>query len=134
MYRELPEPMSRGQREQMDRELLEPMSRDQREQMEREAVEFMHRQLSEAIGRELCKPMDQEKIVEAREENALEERAQALYDMVVSVLAQPEEKKNNKNKKEGKRKVDTGNIPGRVTRSKVVDPASHTRSKRKILF
>jgi hypothetical protein len=52
--------------------------------------------------------------------------------MVVSVLAQPKEKK--KNKKEGKRKVDTGNIPGRVTRSKVVDPASHTRSKRKILF
>jgi hypothetical protein len=52
--------------------------------------------------------------------------------MVVLVLAQPEEKK--KNKKEGKRKVDTGNIPGRVTRSKVVDPASHTRSKINILF
>jgi hypothetical protein len=51
--------------------------------------------------------------------------------MVVSVLAQPEEKKN---KKEGKRKVDTNNIPSRVTRSKVVDPASHTRSKRNILF
>jgi hypothetical protein len=31
--------------------------------------------------------MDQEQIVEAREENALEERAQASYDMVVSVLA-----------------------------------------------
>jgi hypothetical protein len=52
--------------------------------------------------------------------------------MVVSVLAKPTEKK--KNKKEGTRKVDTGNIPGRVTQSKVVDPASHTRSKRKILF
>jgi hypothetical protein len=76
--------------------------------------------------------MDQEQIVEAREENALEERAQASYDMVFSVLAQPEEKK--KNKKEGKRKVDTGNIPGRVTRRKVVDPVSHTRSKRNILF
>jgi hypothetical protein len=76
--------------------------------------------------------MDQEQIVEAREENALEERAQASYDMVVLVLAQPKEKK--KNKKEGKRKVDTDNIPGRVTQSKVVDPASHTRSKRKILF
>ena len=87
------------------------------------------------VSSELGKPMDQEQIVEAREENALEERAQASYDMVVSVLAQPEEeKKKNKNKKEGKRKVDTGNIPGRVTRSKVVDPASHTRSKRKILF
>jgi hypothetical protein len=76
--------------------------------------------------------MDQEQIVEAREENTLEERAQASYDMVLSVLAQPKEKK--KNKKEGKRKVDTGNIPGRVTRSKVVDPTSHTGSKRKILF
>jgi hypothetical protein len=63
--------------------------------------------------------MDQEQIVEAREENPLEERAQASYDMVVSVLAQLEEKK--KNKKDDKRKVDTGNIPGRVTRSKVVD-------------
>ena len=133
MDRELLEPMDREQREQMDRELLEPMDREQREQMDREAVEYMDRQLSEAIDRELGKPMDQEQIIEAREENALEERAQASYDMVVSVLAQPEEKKK-KNKKEGKRKVDTGNIPGRVTRSKVVDPASHTRSKRKILF
>jgi hypothetical protein len=35
----------------------------------------MHRQLSEAIDRELGKPMDQEQIVEAKEENALEERA-----------------------------------------------------------
>jgi hypothetical protein len=101
--------------------------------MDLEAVEAMHRQLSEGIDRELGKPMDQEQIVEAREENALEERAQASYDMVVSVLAQPEEKKK-KNKKGGKRKLDTGNIPGRVTRSKVVDPASHTRSKRNILF
>jgi hypothetical protein len=57
-----------------------------------------------------------------------------LYDIVVSVLAQPKEKKKKKNKKEGKRKVDTGNIPGRVTQSKVGDPASHTRSKRNILF
>jgi hypothetical protein len=55
--------------------------------------------------------------------------------MVVSVLAQPKEKKKKKkNKKDGKMKVDTGNVPVRVTRSKVVDPASHTRSKRKILF
>jgi hypothetical protein len=116
----------------MNRELLEPMDQEQREQMDLEAVEAMHRQLSEGIDRGLGKPMDQEQIVEAREENTLEERAQASYDMVVSVLAQPEEKK--KNKKEGKRKVDTGNLPGRVTRSKVVDPASHIKSKRKILF
>jgi hypothetical protein len=102
--------------------------------MDREAVKAMDRQLSEAMDRELGEPMDQEQIVEAREENALEERAQASYDMVVSVLAQPKEKKKKKNKKDGKRKVDTGNIPSRVTRSKVVDPASHTRSKRKILF
>jgi hypothetical protein len=131
MDRELLEPMDPELLEQMNRELLELMDREQREQMDLEAVEAMHRQLSEGIDRELGKPMDQEQIVKAREENALEERAQASYDMVVSVLAQPEEKKN---KKEGKRKVDTGNIPGRVTRSKVVDPASHTRSKRKILF
>jgi hypothetical protein len=116
----------------MNQELLEPMDREQREQMDREAVEAIHRQLTEAIDQELGKPMDQEQIVEAREENALEKRAQASYDMVVSVLAQPEEKKNNK--KDGKRQVDTGNIPGRVTQSKVVDPASYTRSKKKILF
>jgi hypothetical protein len=102
----------------MDRELLELLDQEQREQMDREAFEAMDRELLEAF-----------------EENALEERAQASYDMVVSVLAQPKEKKKKKkNKKDGKRKVDTGNIPGRVTRSKVVDPASHTRSKRKILF
>ncbi|KAM0915816.1 hypothetical protein ACQ4PT_010573 [Festuca glaucescens] len=106
MDRELLEPMDREQREQMDRELLEPMDREQREQMDREAIEEMISQMSEQV---------EEQIVEAREENALEERAQASYDMVVSVLAQPEEKK--KNKKEGKRKVDTGNIPGRVTRN-----------------
>ena len=82
--------------------------------MNREAVEEMIRQMSDQL-----------------EEQIVKERAQASYDMVVSVLAQPEEKKN---KKEGKIKVDTGNMPGRVTRSKVVAPASHTRSKRKILF
>jgi hypothetical protein len=106
----------------MDRELLEPMDREQREQMDREAIEAMDQELLEAF-----------------EENTIEERAHASYDMVVSVLAQPEEKKKEKkkkkkNKKDGKRKVDTGNIPGRVTRSKVVDLARHTRSKRKILF
>jgi hypothetical protein len=83
------------------------------------------------MDREAIEAMDRE-LLEAFEENALEERAQASYDMVVSVLAQPKEKKN-KNKKDGKRKVDTGNIPGRVTRSKVVDPASHTRSKSKVV-
>jgi hypothetical protein len=95
--------------------------------MNQELLELMDQE-----DRELGEPMDQEQIVEARKENALEERAQASYDMVVSILAQPEEKK--KNKKDAKRKVDTGNIPSRVTRSKMVDPVSHTRSKRKILF
>jgi hypothetical protein len=84
------------------------------------------------MDREAIEAMDRE-LLEAFEENVLEERVQASYDMVVSVLVQPEDKKK-KNKKDGKRKVDTGNIPGRVTQSKVVDPASHTRSKRKILF
>jgi hypothetical protein len=76
--------------------------------------------------------MDQEQIVEAREENALEERAQSSYDMVVSVLAQPEKKK--KNKKDGKRKVDTGNIPGRVTRIKMVDPAVTPGARERFYF
>src|SRR3954469_24534110 len=100
--------------------------------MDRDAVETAYRLIGESYNQELRKPMDQEKIVEAREENALEERARGLYDMVVSVLAQPEQKK--KKKKEGKRKVDTGSIPRRVTRSKAVDPASHTRSKKNIVF
>jgi hypothetical protein len=52
--------------------------------------------------------------------------------MVVSALAQPEEKK--KNKKEGKRKVDTGNIPGRVTQSKVVDPAVTPGERERFYF
>src|SRR3954463_6891715 len=99
--------------------------------MDRDAVETAYRLIGESYNQELGKPMDQEQIVEAREENALEERAQASYDMVVSVLAKPEQKKNNK---EGKGKVDTGNIPRRVTRSKAVDPASHTRSKKNIVF
>jgi hypothetical protein len=52
-------------------------------------------------------------------------------ELMAEEKAEASQKK--KNKKEGKRKVDTGNIPGRVTRSKVVAPASHTMSKRKIL-
>ncbi|KAK1670552.1 hypothetical protein QYE76_058711 [Lolium multiflorum] len=103
MDRELLEPMDREQREQMDRELLEPMDREQREQIE------MIRQMSEQV---------EEQIVEAREENALEERAQASYDMVVSVLSQPEEKK--KNKKEGKRKVDTDMLMMKNTKTAAV--------------
>ncbi|KAM0821904.1 hypothetical protein ACQ4PT_071866 [Festuca glaucescens] len=109
MDRELLELMDREQREQMDRELLEPMDREQREQMDREAVEEMLRQMSEQM---------EEQIVEAREENALEERAQASYDMIVSVLAQPEEKK--KNKKEGKRKVDTDLLMMKNTKTAAV--------------
>ena len=88
----------------MDVELLQPMSPEEREQYNRDCFESGMAQSSAHF-----------------EELMPEEKAQASQ-------------KNKKNKKEGKRKVDTGNIPGRVTRSKVVAPASHTKSKKKILF
>ncbi|KAK1625815.1 hypothetical protein QYE76_000130 [Lolium multiflorum] len=88
MDRELLEPMDREQREQMDRELLELMDREQKEEMEREYLDFMMGQLRDNF-----------------EEQVADEKAQAS------------QKKKKKNKKEGKRKVDTGNIPGRVTRN-----------------
>jgi hypothetical protein len=51
--------------------------------------------------------------------------------MVVSVLAQPEEKKK-KNKKDGKRKVDTGNILNKrhpMPDFKLIKPHGHERDK-----
>ncbi|KAK1663203.1 hypothetical protein QYE76_051362 [Lolium multiflorum] len=113
------EPMDRERREQMDVDLLEPMDREQREQMDVEFLQPMSLEEREQYSRECLE--SSKAMVEANfEEYMAEEKAQALQ--------------KKKNKKEGKRKVDTGNIPGRVTRSKVVAPASHTRSKRKILF
>ena len=50
--------------------------------------------------------------------------------VITSAPPQPEEKKNK-----GKRKkpmADAENIPARITRSKVVNPANNTRSKKKI--
>jgi hypothetical protein len=88
----------------MDVEWLQPMSPEEREQYNRECLESTKAMVDANFA-----------------EYMAEEKAQASQ-------------KKKKNKKEGKRKVDTGNIPGRVTRSKVVAPASHTRSKRKILF
>ncbi|KAK1626639.1 hypothetical protein QYE76_000954 [Lolium multiflorum] len=100
-------------------EEIEPMDREQREQMDVERLQPMSPEEREQYNRDCldsCKAM-----LDANfEELMAEEKAQASQ--------------KKKNKKEGKRKVDTGNIPGRVTRSKVVAPASHTRSKRKILF
>ncbi|KAK1653267.1 hypothetical protein QYE76_071072 [Lolium multiflorum] len=113
------EPMDRERREQMDVELLEPMDREQREQMDVEWLQPMSLEEREQYSRE-CLESSKAMIEANFEEYMAEEKAQALQ--------------KKKNKKEGKRKVDTGNIPGRVTRSKVVAPASHTRSKRKILF
>jgi hypothetical protein len=107
MDRELLEPMDRELFEPMNRELLEPMDRELLEQMDRELLKMMDREQREQMDREALEAMDRQ-LSEAMEENALQERAQASYDMVVLVLAQPEEKK--KNKKDGKRKVDTDNI------------------------
>ncbi|KAK1667987.1 hypothetical protein QYE76_056146 [Lolium multiflorum] len=115
------EPMDRERREQMDVELLEPMDQEQREQMDVEWLQPMSPEEREQYDRD-CFESGMAQISANFEEQMAEEKAQAS------------QKKKNKNKKEGKRKVDTGNIPGRVTRSKVVAPASHTRSKRKILF
>ncbi|KAK1649850.1 hypothetical protein QYE76_067655 [Lolium multiflorum] len=100
-------------------EEIEPMDREQREQMDVEWLQPMSLEEREQYSRE-CLESSKAMIDANFEEYMAEEKAQALQ--------------KKKNKKEGKRKVDTGNIPGRVTRSKVVAPASHTRSKRKILF
>ncbi|KAK1667935.1 hypothetical protein QYE76_056094 [Lolium multiflorum] len=100
-------------------EEIEPMDREQREQMDVELLQPMSPEEREQYSRE-CLESSKAMIEANFEEYMAEEKAQALQ--------------KKKNKKEGKRKVDTGNIPGRVTRSKVVAPASHTRSKRKILF
>ncbi|KAK1603364.1 hypothetical protein QYE76_018730 [Lolium multiflorum] len=100
-------------------EEIEPMDREQREQMDVEWLQPMSPEESQQYYRhclDSCKAMCDAHF----EELMAEEKAEASQ--------------KKKNKKEGKRKVDTGNIPGRVTRSKVVAPASHTRSKRKILF
>ncbi|KAK1650467.1 hypothetical protein QYE76_068272 [Lolium multiflorum] len=100
-------------------EEIEPMDREQREQMDVERLQPMSPEESEQYYRDCldsCKAMFDANF----EELMAEEKAEASQ--------------KKKNKKEGKRKVDTGNIPGRVTRSKVVAPASHTRSKKKILF
>ncbi|KAK1617284.1 hypothetical protein QYE76_022801, partial [Lolium multiflorum] len=94
-------------------EEIEPMDREQREQMDVERLQPMSPEEREQYDRDCldsCKAM-----LDANfEELMAEEKAQASQ--------------KKKNKKEGKRKVDTGNIPGRVTRSKVVAPASHTRT------
>ncbi|KAK1650418.1 hypothetical protein QYE76_068223 [Lolium multiflorum] len=100
-------------------EEIEPMDREQREQMDVERLQPMSPEEREQYYRDCldsCKAMFDANF----EELMAEEKAEASQ--------------KKKNKKEGKRKVDTGNIPGRVTRSKVVAPASHTRSKKKILF
>ena len=48
--------------------------------------------------------------------------------VITSELPQPEEKKNKRKKP----MADAENIPARITRSKVVNPANNTRSKKKI--
>ena len=111
--------MDRELLEPMDLELVEPMDREQREQMDRELLEPMSLEEREQMQRD-CFEFNMAQLSANFEEQIAEEKAEASQ--------------KKKNKKKGKRKVDIGNIPGRVTRSKVVSPANHTRSKRKILF
>ncbi|KAK1696211.1 hypothetical protein QYE76_012908 [Lolium multiflorum] len=82
-------------------EEIEPMDREQREQMDVERLQPMSPEESEQYNRDCldsCKAMCDAHF----EELMAEEKAEASQ--------------KKKNKKEGKRKVDTGNIPGRVTR------------------
>ncbi|KAK1629938.1 hypothetical protein QYE76_004253 [Lolium multiflorum] len=71
----------------MDVEWLRPMSPEEKEQYDRDCYDSTFAQIAANF-----------------EEHIQEEKAQASQ-------------KKKKNKKEGKRKVDTGNIPGRVTRT-----------------
>ncbi|KAK1670246.1 hypothetical protein QYE76_058405 [Lolium multiflorum] len=112
------EPMDREQREQMDVELLEPMDREQREHMDVEWLQPMSLEEREQYSRECLK--SSKALIDANfKEYMAEEKAQASQ--------------KKKNKKEGKRKVDTGNIPGRVTRSKMVAPSHQEQEKDFIL-
>ncbi|KAK1679119.1 hypothetical protein QYE76_039967 [Lolium multiflorum] len=87
-HEEIEAAIQREEIEPMDRELLEPMSLEEREKYERDCLEFTSAQLGANFKEQIA-----------------EEKAQAS------------QKKKKKNKKEGKRKVDIGNIPGRVTRN-----------------
>ncbi|KAK1644093.1 hypothetical protein QYE76_061898 [Lolium multiflorum] len=86
----------------IEHEEIEPMDREQREQMDVEWLQPMSLEEREQYSRE-CLESSKAMIEANFEEYMAEEKAQALQ--------------KKKNKKEGKRKVDTGNIPGRVTRS-----------------
>ncbi|KAK1561482.1 hypothetical protein QYE76_018829 [Lolium multiflorum] len=86
----------------IEHEEIEPMDREQREQMDVEWLQPMSPEESEQYYRDCldsCKAMCDAHF----EELMAEEKAEASQ--------------KKKNKKEGKRKVDTGNIPGRVTRT-----------------
>ncbi|KAK1601915.1 hypothetical protein QYE76_016583 [Lolium multiflorum] len=90
-------------------EEIEPMDREQREQMDVERLQPMSPEESEQYYRDCldsCKAMCDAHF----EELMAEEKAEASQ--------------KKKNKKEGKRKVDTGNIPGRVTRNLTVRAAA----------
>ncbi|KAK1652426.1 hypothetical protein QYE76_070231 [Lolium multiflorum] len=87
-------------------EEIEPMDREQREQMDVEWLQPMSPEESQQYYRhclDSCKAMCDAHF----EELMAEEKAEASQ--------------KKKNKKEGKRKVDTGNIPGRVTRNLLND-------------
>ncbi|KAK1561735.1 hypothetical protein QYE76_017916, partial [Lolium multiflorum] len=86
----------------IEHEEIEPMDQDQREQMDVEWLQPMIPEEREQYNRECLEST-----------NAMVEANFAEY--MAEEKAQASQKK--KNKKEGKRKVDTGNIPGRVTRN-----------------
>ncbi|KAK1694053.1 hypothetical protein QYE76_010750 [Lolium multiflorum] len=86
----------------IEHEEIEPMDREQREQMDVEWLRPMSPEEKEQYDRD-CYDSTFAQIAANFEEHIQEEKAQASQ--------------KKKNKKEGKRKVDTGNIPGRVTRN-----------------
>ncbi|KAK1694954.1 hypothetical protein QYE76_011651 [Lolium multiflorum] len=86
----------------IEHEEIEPMDREQREQMDVEWLQPMSPEEKEQYNRD-CYDSTFAQIAANFEEHIQEEKAQASQ--------------KKKNKKEGKRKVDTGNIPGRVTRT-----------------
>ncbi|KAK1618945.1 hypothetical protein QYE76_024462 [Lolium multiflorum] len=99
------EPMDRELLEPMDLELLDPMDREQREQMDRELLEPMSLEEREQIQRD-CLEFNMAQLSANFEEQIAEEKAQASQ--------------KKKNKKEGKRKVDTDLLMMKNTKTAAV--------------
>ena len=112
--------------EAIEREEIEAIQGDETEPIDSLQIEPMYPEQTEAMD-----SLEIERFAEI-EANADEEQAIiARVDrqlVITSELPQPEEKKNKRKKP----MADAENIPARITRSKVVNPANNTRSKKKI--